>query len=113
MKIKAIVLALAATIAAPAYAGDMARQLADETGLTPREVRMLLGARTPYAEYKSSYYQAERQFKAALGEKRYRDLMAGYKIELHGKPSPVDSALASAAPSSTAGFAVAVVEPEK
>ena len=58
------------------------RDLADATGLTERQVQMVVGAHTAFAEYKTSYEWARRRFVSALGEKRYNDLMAGREIEL-------------------------------
>ena len=82
--IHAAVLLLAATMAAPACAGDKAlAALADETGLSQQQVRMVLGPRTARAEYRTSYDRVERKFKAALGEQRYQDLLAGRTIVLH------------------------------
>ena len=36
-------------------------------------------------EYRITYERAQRQFKNALGEERYSDLMAGRKIELYNQ----------------------------
>ena len=67
-------------------------QLADETGLTPRRVRMVVGARSGYAEYRVTFDRAQKQFRNALGQERYNDLMAGRRIELyHQKAATVAS----------------------
>lgn len=58
------------------------RDLAAATGLTCSEVKMVLGARTPYPEYFTSYARAQKRLEQALGEQRYRDLMAGREIVL-------------------------------
>jgi hypothetical protein len=58
------------------------RDLAKATGLTCSEVKMVLGARTPYFEYVTSYARAQKQLEQALGTQRYRDLMAGREITL-------------------------------
>lgn len=63
-----------------AQADDTVAQLARETGLTERNVRMVLGARTPYAEYRVVYNRVERQFKNALGDHNYDRLMRGESI---------------------------------
>jgi hypothetical protein len=63
-----------------AHADDSVAQLARETGLTERNVRMVLGARTPYAEYRVMYSRVERQFKRAVGEDNYDRLMRGESI---------------------------------
>ena len=91
---------LLSALAIPAYAQDTAVQklpsisassapvyvtvsdLAHETGLSERNVRMVVGARTPYAEYRTSFNRVQRQFKHALGQKRFDDLMAGRSIQL-------------------------------
>ena len=56
--------------------------LAAATGLSERQVQMVVGARTAYAEYRTSYDRVEARFIKALGEERYRDLMAGREIVL-------------------------------
>lgn len=103
MKINLLALTLLAAIAAPAAAQDSTvtlapipaasddtqqvtvRQLADETGLTPRCVRMVVGARSGYAEYRVNFDRVQKQFKNALGEERFNDLMAGRRIELYNQ----------------------------
>ena len=62
-----------------AQADDTVAQLARETGLTERNVRMVLGARTPYAEYRV-YNRVQRQFKNAVGDHNYDRLMRGESI---------------------------------
>ena len=69
--------------AALAGGGDLqVRDLAAASGLTPSEVKMVLGARTPYFEYVTSYARAQKRLEQALGTQRYRDLMAGREIAL-------------------------------
>ncbi|HJS36094.1 MAG TPA: hypothetical protein VJ766_11440 [Pseudoxanthomonas sp.] len=63
-----------------AYADDSVALLARETGLTERNVRMVLGARTPYAEYRVMFDRVQRQFKSAVGEHNYDRLMRGESI---------------------------------
>ena len=100
MKTNTIMLTLLAAIALPATAQEVkdlapvpisgyaatqeitVKELADYTGLSERNVAMVVGARTPYAEYRTSFNRVERQFKRALGEDRYNDLMAGRRIQL-------------------------------
>ena len=99
MKTNLLVLTLLAAIAAPALAQDSTvtlapipassddsqqvtvRQLADETGLSPQRVRMVVGARSGYGEYRVNFDRVQKQFRNALGEERYNDLMAGRRIE--------------------------------
>ena len=57
-------------------------RLARETGLTCAEVQMVLGARTVWPEYMTSYARSERRMEAVLGAERLRDLMAGRPIRL-------------------------------
>jgi hypothetical protein len=100
MKTNLLALTLLAAIAAPAAAQDptvnlapipiapeqvTVSQLADETGLTEQRVRMVVGPRSGYAEYRVTFDRAQRQFKNALGEERYNDLMAGRRIELYNQ----------------------------
>ncbi|AKC86165.1 hypothetical protein [Pseudoxanthomonas suwonensis] len=58
------------------------RMLADETGLSPQHVRVVLGARSLHPHYRSK----EQQFRQALGEDRYQDLLAGQPIKLRNQP---------------------------
>jgi hypothetical protein len=82
-KIETCLLALALTPGL-ALAGSslQIRDLAAATGLSERQVQMVVGARTAFAEYRTSYDRIERHFVKALGEERYRDLMAGREIVL-------------------------------
>ena len=57
-------------------------EVAGATGLTERQVKMVFGCHTAYAEYRTSYDRVEARFIKALGEERYRDLMAGREIVL-------------------------------
>ena len=77
-------LLLAAASAQVLAAGPSAqvRNLAVATGLSEREVQMVLGARTAFPEYRTSYDRVEQRFIKALGEQRYDDLMAGRDITL-------------------------------
>lgn len=72
-------------IAAPAPEQVTVRQLADETGLSENRVRMVVGPRSGYAEYRITFDRTQRQFRNALGEERYNDLMAGRRIELYNQ----------------------------
>jgi hypothetical protein len=82
-KLETCLLALALTpglaLAGPSL---QIRDLAAATGLSERQVQMVVGARTAFAEYRTSYDRIERHFVKALGEERYRDLMAGREIVL-------------------------------
>jgi hypothetical protein len=103
MRTNLLALTLLAAIAAPAAAQDSTvtlasipassddtqyvtvTQLAEETGLTPQRVRMVVGARSGYGEYRITFDRAQKQFRNALGEQRYNDLMAGRRIELYNQ----------------------------
>ncbi|MCR6662893.1 MAG: hypothetical protein NVV60_07020 [Luteimonas sp.] len=86
MKTKMLVLALITMVSAPVAAqGLTVSDLADETGLTERQVRMVMGGRTGYGEYRSRFNRVERQFRDALGHARYQDLVAGKPITLDRK----------------------------
>ena len=82
-KLETCLLALALTPGL-ALAGSslQIRDLAAATGLSERQVQMVVGGRTAYAEYRTSYNRVEKRFVEALGEERYRDLMAGREIVL-------------------------------
>ena len=58
--------------------------LARASGLAPRQVQMLLGARTAFPGYVSSYDFAERQLRRAVGPETYQ------RIKTQGKLSPQD-----------------------
>ena len=82
-KLETCLLALALTPGL-ALAGSslQIRDLAAATGLSERQVQMVVGGRTAYAEYRTSYNRVEKRFVEALGEGRYRDLMTGREIVL-------------------------------
>jgi len=75
-----ILLAMAATT--PAYAADMVEVLAEETGLSERQVKMIVGNRTPFIEHRNSYGRSLAQFKRALGKELAEQLIAGETIVL-------------------------------
>jgi hypothetical protein len=55
--------------------GDVAQR----SGLTVRQVRMVLGAPTSFAEYRTSFRTSEHKVKQVLGEKAYRELAESYR----------------------------------
>lgn len=66
-----------------AFAGNdiQIKTLADASGLSERQVRMVVGpARTPYAEYRRSYDRVKDQLIEAVGEQRYEELVAGRPV---------------------------------
>lgn len=60
-----------------AYAEESVAELARDSGLSERNVRMILGARTPYAEYRCCYNRMVRQFRQSVGEATYQRLANG------------------------------------
>lgn len=83
MKSRTALLVLAMATATPAYAAEnIVDALADETGLSVRQVQMIVGNRTPFFEYRTSYGRSLAQFKRALGKERAERLIAGETIVL-------------------------------
>ena len=83
MKARYFVLALAAAFSANAVAGDdILGSLADESGLTKRQVKMVVGPRSSHAAYLASYDQVKRQFVRNIGEDRYNALLAGREAKV-------------------------------
>lgn len=77
-----ILLTLAPGLALAGPPSTQIRDLSAATGLTERQVQMVVGAHTAYAEYRTSYEWARRRMVQTLGPQRYEDLMAGRAIEL-------------------------------
>jgi hypothetical protein len=76
-------LVLLALTATPALAAGYLTpaELAQETGLTQRQVGMVLGPRTAYPEYLSAYSFARDKFIRAVGKQRYEDLVRHYRMQ--------------------------------
>ena len=56
--------------------------LAARSGLTERQVRMVLGAPTSFVEYRTSYWRATRQLRAIVGSERaLRELAEEFRID--------------------------------
>jgi hypothetical protein len=74
-----IAVVAAALAAVPsAFAADVTiKDLSHETGVRERYIRMVVGARTPYPEYRVVFDRVERQLKDALGQDGYRHLLEG------------------------------------
>lgn len=76
MKARYFVLAMAAAFSANAFASeDIIGALSQETGLTVRQVKMVVGPRSSHAAYLASYDQVQRRFVATVGQERYRELL--------------------------------------
>ncbi len=86
MYAKTTILAALLAFTPLAQAGDGVTQLSRESGLSEHSVRMLLGARTPYAEYRCCYSRKLRQFKEAVGEENYRRLVDGRETLPYERP---------------------------
>ncbi|HZV23707.1 MAG TPA: hypothetical protein VFF93_08065 [Luteimonas sp.] len=84
IKTKACVILLAVVpgLAAAAPPSTQIRDLSAATGLTERQVQMVVGAHTAYAEYLTSYDWARQRMIKVLGRQRYDDLVAGRAIQL-------------------------------
>ena len=85
MKTKQLLLFALMTVA-PCLAGAASHSqlsdLAAQTGLSERQVQMVVGGHTAYAEYLTQYDWARRRMISRLGPDRYVDLMAGGDIVL-------------------------------
>lgn len=55
--------------------------VADQSGLTVRNVEMLFGHWSAYAGYRFTLPRVQRTFIETFGEERYRDLMAGKPVQ--------------------------------
>ncbi|MFP7722137.1 hypothetical protein [Lysobacter sp. A3-1-A15] len=84
----ALLLASAPAVASQAQIEHVAR----ESGLSERKVRMVLGNRTPYAEYRFTYARSAARIKQAIGEKQFERLMVGLPLQLPHDPVAVDAA---------------------
>ena len=98
-----IAVVAAALAAAPsAFAADATiADLSRETGVSERHIRMVVGARTPYPEYRIVFDRVERQLKTALGQEGFRYLLEGEvaaAVELRRARIADEAALAAKAP---------------
>jgi hypothetical protein len=76
MKARHIVFAMATAFSANALAGeDIIGALSQETGLSVRQVKMVVGPRSGHAAYLASYDQVQRRFVASVGHERYQELL--------------------------------------
>jgi predicted transcriptional regulator len=77
MKLRLASLAVALmAVSAPSMAADNCEELAQEIGLTERQVQMILGNRTSYAEYRTSYNSSVRKMQNAIGRDRYDQMLS-------------------------------------
>lgn len=78
---RAMCIGIAAALALPVATNAAGREgtssitlLAQASGLSERQVQMVLGNRTSYAEYRISYDRVDRKFRDAVGPEIYRNL---------------------------------------
>ena len=86
---------------APALASEaQIEYVARESGLSERKVRMVLGNRTPYAEYRANYERSAARIKDAIGQAQFERLVAGLSLQVPQDQPAValtaDSGMASA-----------------
>lgn len=90
---KRIITGLAALLlAGAASAGGRVdvQSLADQTGLTTRQVRMVLGAHIAFAEYRTSYRPAEYKLRQALGNEQFEALVKRYREQGEAAIAAID-----------------------
>ena len=69
MKLSVLLAGMLAAFGASAQADRVFQDMGDSAGIRAREARMLTGAPSSYAEYRTSYWQArDRMRRAARGE---------------------------------------------
>lgn len=99
MNIRYLAAIIALAIAAPAFAADnIITALSEHSGLSERKVRMVLGNRSAFAEYRYTYDRAAKQLKDSIGSENFDRLMAGERIELEGADKGTAVAQADAQP---------------
>lgn len=77
-----LLLSVVPGIAMAASPAPQVSEIAGATGLTERQVKMVFGGHTAYAEYLTSYEWARHRAMTVLGAQRYNELMAGHEIVL-------------------------------
>lgn len=101
-RIAVVAAALAAT--SPVFAADSGiADLSRETGVSERHIAMVVGARTAFAEYRTSFVRVERELKAALGKEGYQRLQEGEvaaAMDIH-RARAAETAVAEAARAQT------------
>lgn len=81
-KSKLLAVALIAAFSAPsAFARNRltVASVADEAGLSTRQVQMVLGTHTAFAEYRTSFARAREQLVRRIGLERYEELVVAYR----------------------------------
>jgi hypothetical protein len=81
-----LLLIAAASFTSPLMAGTTnIDDLAAQSGLSKQELRMLVGARTPYPAYRTSYERMRKQLIAAIGQTRYQELVQNSRTQNPGQ----------------------------
>ena len=81
-KIAGLVIAIAAISPACATEYTSVKALSAQTGLSERQVRMVVGCPPCYVEYLTSYDRSREKFVKAIGKVNYDRLMSGQPIKL-------------------------------
>jgi hypothetical protein len=84
MKMRLMMAAIALCVAGVATAGTSrvdVDAIAQESGLTVRQVRMVLGTPSSFAEYRTSYRESERKLLRLYGRERLQDLAMRHRAE--------------------------------
>ena len=82
MKARTILFLIAASFCAtPAMASDNLSfsEIVVQSGLTKQQVRMLIGARTPYPTYRAGYNRLRKQLVSTVGRARFDELVIELK----------------------------------
>jgi hypothetical protein len=82
MKARVIGFVVAAVLCAPAawaQERETVEGIANETGLSTRQVQMVLGCHSSFAEYRTGFKRAKDQLVAKIGQERYEELAAAYR----------------------------------
>ena len=87
MKVLAVAMAVAMLASGAAFAGggsssiDIA-YLAERSGLSERQVRMVLGAKVPFVEYRTTYPRARAKLRNVVGSAELDELVNRYRDEV-------------------------------
>jgi hypothetical protein len=61
--------------------------LADEAGLSTRQVRMVLGAHVAFAEYRTSFRTSEQKLRRVLGNEQFDAIAQRYREQGEAAPA--------------------------
>lgn len=71
----------------PLLADTSVAELVAESGLSKQEVRMLIGAHTPYPGYRVGFERTRKQLIAAIGREKYKELLVAVEAARSGQAS--------------------------